>query len=139
MFFASLIAAFAQNPYAGAPTPTVDLQPFTWTVPSRALGPTLDLKLTVPPGHAVYREYIEIRVVGGPVKVGEPGFPEPELGVDPSNPEVYRALYRSDVPVTLPVTGAGTLQLELSHQGCRQGLCWPITRSTHTVEIYEGG
>ncbi|MEZ4316626.1 MAG: protein-disulfide reductase DsbD family protein [Myxococcota bacterium] len=135
-------SAALANPYAGSPgLPSGDVpeaQPFQWTVPKLASG-EIELALHVPEGFAVYRDYVVVRAAEGPVTLGEPVLPEARLAVDPSNPEEWRALYDHDIVVKVPLKGTGTLVLELEHQGCRKGLCWPITTEKHEVTVVSGG
>jgi thiol:disulfide interchange protein len=115
----------------------VPAQPFRWDVPEIASG-ELTLTLRIPSGYAVYRDQIHIRGASDDVVLGEPAFPEPRLAVDPSDPEQWRALYETDIEIRVPLTGQGLLSLEVEHQGCRKGLCWPSTTSSHTVRVVAG-
>lgn len=128
------------NPYGGGSTLTSQIEraPFTWEVPPVAVGGTLELSLKIPDGFAVYRDGIEVSAAKGPVTLGEIPWPEAKLTQDPSDPTQYRALYGRDVQLRIPVTGAGDLELTLTHQGCREGLCWPPTTTTHTVKVIGG-
>jgi len=129
------------NPYSQGlnPPSAVEAQPFAWEVPRLSAGDTVEIVLHIPAGYAVYRDLLKISATPGPVKIGEPVFPEAHLGVDPSNPEQYRALYDADLTVQIPVSGSGTLELVLEHQGCRAGLCWPITTEKHELKVVSGG
>ncbi|MCB9676628.1 MAG: protein-disulfide reductase DsbD N-terminal domain-containing protein [Alphaproteobacteria bacterium] len=134
-----LVGGALANPYADRTEPVaVESQPFEWVVPDLAAR-EVELILRIPEGYAVYRENIRIEAAKGPVSLGEPVFPEPKLASDPGNPEEYRALYDGDIAVRVPVKGSGVLELTLEHQGCRKGLCWPITTSTHAVRVVSGG
>lgn len=126
------------NPYLSGPAMdpiavgAVEKDPFVWSAPTITGERTVVFVLTVPEGYAVYRDELQVKVVSG--KAGEPRFPEPKLAVDPSNPEEWRALYDGDVRIELPVE-PGDLVVELSHQGCRKGLCWPHSVVTKTVAV----
>ncbi len=149
MLLAALLTTALANPYSGGGNPyepavssgpSVDdlAQPFRWEVPEIAIE-EVTLTLRIPAGYAVYRDQIRIRAkeATDSVDLGEPVFPEPRLAVDPSDPEEWRALYDHDIEVRVPVKGAGHLVLEVEHQGCRKGLCWPSTTSSHTVRVVQ--
>ena len=132
------VGSASANPYAqGAAPLTVEKQPFEWRAPSLAVG-VVELVLHVPEGYAVYRDQIAIRAAEGSVAIGDPVFPEPKLAQDLGNPEEWRALYDRDVVIQVPVKGAGLLELELEHQGCRKGLCWPMTTAKRQVRVTDG-
>ena len=148
VFFIALLTTALANPYAGGGNPYQPAastgpavqdpsQPFHWEVPEIAMS-ELTLVLRIPEGHAVYRDQIHIRSTSAAVTLGEPVFPEAKLSVDPSDPEQWRALYEADIQVVVPVSGSGVLALEVEHQGCAKGLCWPSTTSSHTVRVLGG-
>ncbi len=115
--------------------PAVRESPFGWIVPERAVG-QVEVVLTVPPGHAVYRDRLRVEALEG--RIGEVEFPPASLMADPAAPGRWRAAYREDVRIVVPVerTGpAGRLVLALTHQGCREGLCWPEQTRTYTVQV----
>lgn len=132
-----LITALA-NPYRSGPLLSddqaqVDTDPFTWEVPAVTGEHKLVIVLRVPKGHAVYQDQIGLRAIQG--EIGDPVFPEAELAPDPSEPEAWRAIHRADVRIEIPVK-PGRIELELSHQGCRKGLCWPRKTVTKTVVVH---
>ncbi|MCA9570672.1 MAG: hypothetical protein KC656_22680 [Myxococcales bacterium] len=126
------------NPYGGGglsiPSAAPEVAPFHWEVPERAVG-SITLVLTVPKDHAVYQDAVAIEAVRG--RIGEPVYPEARLAPDPYEPGSWRASWSADVRVEVPVEAAdaGVVELRLTHQGCRAGLCWPIEVSTHTVHV----
>lgn len=132
------IAVALANPYAKPAPVAADDAPFTWEVPAFAAGGRLEIALDVPEGFAVYQDGLVFEAAPGPVTLGEPILPEAKLATDPSDPTRTRALWETDVRVVLPVKGAGELVLSLTHQGCRAGLCWPPTTTTHVVKVIGG-
>lgn len=128
--FLLLGAALAGNPYAEK-SELFEVQPFQWTAVSKLPG-QIELSLHIPSGSAVYRDQLGIVAIIG--TIGEPIFPVSKLAVDPSNPEQYKALYDADVVIQVPAT-AGDLVLQLTHQGCRAGLCWPQTTVEKKVTV----
>lgn len=130
----SLFTALA-NPYLPTqPVPAaVEQDPFVWEVPALSASP-IELVLTVPSGYAVYRDEIGIRATQG--TLGEPVFPEPVLRADPSDPTTIRALYDGPVRILVPAE-AGEIELVLTHQGCRKGLCWPRSETTKKVTVWK--
>lgn len=134
MFVAMLGALALANPYAAKPGSGSSASPFQWQVPGRAVG-SIELVLTVPEGYAIYRDRLGVVAVKG--TIGEPVFPPAELKPDLYEPGKWRASYTTDVVVTVPVVAVdgGRVELELTQQGCREGLCWPIETTTHTVAV----
>jgi hypothetical protein len=125
------------NPYA--PTvplaPSVDAPPFRWIVPERAVD-VVEVVLTVPAEHLVYRDMLGIRAVEGTIDT--PVFPEARLRPDLYDPGEWRASFDADVRVKVPVKAVGAtgqVVLELTQQGCRAGLCWPIVTTRHPVAV----
>ena len=64
-------------------------------------------------------------------------FPDAKLMPDPYAPGQWRAAYTTDIVVEVPVLEVvdGKVELELTQQGCRKGLCWPITITRHEVAV----
>ena len=141
----ALAAPGDPGPYGGSllpsPSPAPDLHgthdPFSWQVPATEVNAggatTLMLRLVVPPGTHVYRDGIEVRVIDpGGLVVGAPDLPPGLKQADPGDPTGdVRELYDSDVLIAIPVsspsanTGLFTVALDLRHQGCKPGLCYP--------------
>ena len=119
-----------------APLPTEE-DPFVWQVSPLTVAAgsmaNVTLRLVVPPGDTVYRDQID--VVGhadAGLVVGAADLPPGRFHADPANGSDGRELYDMDVVVLVPVTvprataaGLVPLTLDLRHQGCRPGLCFP--------------
>lgn len=133
MVFATLFAVSFANPYAGSSGLSLEA-PFRWSVPERAVD-TISITLHIPSDHAVYRDQVEVKAVRG--RLGEVVFPEAELKPDPYEPGAWRATYTADTVLQVPVvsTDGGEVELELTQQGCRKGLCWPIVVTRHVVRV----
>lgn len=123
------------NPYlpAEATPVAVEKDPFVWQVPEVSPTPVV-VSLTIPEGYAVYRDALSITAVQG--TIGEPVFPEARLAPDPSEPGRFRALYDGPIQIQVPAE-PGKIVLEVAHQGCRKGLCWPRTTSRHEVVVWK--
>lgn len=137
----SLLPGAPQTPL-GAPDLSGTKDPFSWVVPAVAVPAageaTLMLRLVVPPGTHVYRDGIEVSVTdAGGLVVGAPDLPPGLKRADPGDPSnEVRELYDTDVLIAVPVAaragdaGLHTVGLDLRHQGCKPGLCYPPVQTT---------
>lgn len=99
----------------------------------------------VPPGAHIYADMLSVDVASpGALTVGELVEPPGALVADPANPARQRETYEAgdtvvELPVTLPADAQGTYTLDLvvTHQACRVGLCFPPKedRLTTTVAV----
>ncbi len=137
--------ALALPPYATAPAPVSEPDPFGWEIAPLVLAQggegRLELRLVVPDDHVAYRDQIEVHVVdAGPLVAGEADFPPAIVKADPWTGEP-RAQYVDDVVIWVPLkapkafAGGVTLTVQTRHQGCRPGLCFPPTTLQHTVLV----
>ncbi len=98
-------------------------------------------RLVVPQDHFVYQDAVSVEVVdAGPLQVGALELPAGVLGVDPAGEPVERMHYSADTYIALPIAvptdveaGLVTVVLDIRHQGCRPGLCFPP--KTTRVEV----
>lgn len=133
---------------AAAPDVLGARDPFSWVVPATEVpeggAGTLMLRLVVPPGTHVYRDGIEVTVTdAGGLVVGTPDLPPGLKLVDPGDPSnEVRELYDHDVLVAIPVTarpgtvGLHTVALDLRHQGCKPGLCYPPVQTPMSALVH---
>ena len=120
--------------------PAAEEDPFRWEAEPGSVGAgesaRLVLRLVVPPGTHVYRDQIEVVVKDAAgFTVGAPDFPPGLKKPDPATGSDERELYDMDVVLHLPVTapaagGLAKIVVEVRHQGCRPGLCFPPKVST---------
>jgi thiol:disulfide interchange protein len=148
-------AADPPNPYS-APAPgvwtpaPVQADPFDWDIPVAAVvagePSRLRLRLVVPPEYHVYRDQLEVKVLAaGGLEFGEADFPKGSYKVDPAvagaGSTEARELYEQDVIVYLPVqapkrgASSAVVELELRHQGCKAGLCYPPVTQRRSVLV----
>lgn len=134
----SVLDRYAEPKVPAAPASEED--PFRWEaeVPTLAAGQEgkIVLRLVVPAGMHVYRDQLEVvvRDAAG-FTVGAADFPPGRKMADPATGSDERELYDLDVLVHLPVTapaasGLSKLAVEVRHQGCRPGLCFPPKTAT---------
>ncbi|TNE85937.1 MAG: hypothetical protein EP330_23665 [Deltaproteobacteria bacterium] len=127
------LSAHALPPYAAPDRPPAEVaveDPFAWHTTYDAEHTRIVATLTIPEGHTVYRDQVEIDVVdGGGAVLGKPDLPKGEVRPDPAG-RAPRELYAADLVVFLPVKrGDGVVKLSLRHQGCKGGLCFaPVTQ-----------
>lgn len=129
--------AHALPPYAERPPIEVaDEDPFAWETRYDAGARRIVATLTIPDGHTVYRDQVELSVAEAKgLVVGRPDLPPGEVREDPAGREP-RELYAADLVVYLPVKrGVGVVKLELRHQGCKGGLCFPPVSSERLVVV----
>ena len=130
--------AAALPPYATppAPAPQVSEDPFSWEVRYEPDASRIVAVLGIPAEHTVYRDQVEVDVQPrGDVVVGKPDLPRGESLPDPIGRKP-REQFLADLVVYLPVRrGEGFVTLELSHQGCRPGLCYPPETEEHVVMV----
>jgi thiol:disulfide interchange protein len=123
----------APPPEAAEPA---DVDPFAWDVePATATigqGGAITLDLHVPAGMHVYRDSVTVDVIdAGGLVLGTAERPPGLVRDDPALGDADRELYDLDVAIQLPVrapTGPDHLAevaLDVHHQGCRAGLCYP--------------
>ncbi len=78
-------------------------------------------------GYYLYKDKFRFvsQVTG--IKLGKPEFPAGEIHTDPYFGK--QEIYHKGVSVTLPVTGVGKLDLDVTYQGCAEaGFCYPPQR-----------
>ncbi len=90
------------------------------------------VRLAIPEGHHVYADQLAIDVIdAASLSVGAPVEPAGRLQADPANPAKQREVYEGDVVVELPARipadarGSYVVKLLVTHQACREGLCYP--------------
>ncbi len=150
LLMATLSAPALGNPYDDAPSliPAHSTEdPFSWELSSVALQPgqpgRITATLIVPPGTHVYRDQLEVSVANPDgLRIGKPDFPPGLTAPDPANKAMTRELYERDVIIYLPVNVpkkteavSAYVQLQLRHQGCREGLCFPPSDTMSHVLI----
>ncbi|MCO4743957.1 MAG: protein-disulfide reductase DsbD N-terminal domain-containing protein [Proteobacteria bacterium] len=123
------------DPSRSAP-PVVAEQPFVWETAFDPAERRLVLTLTVPVGHTVYRDQVEVTVISAAgVALAKPDLPAGERKPDPAG-QGARELYSTDLVIFVPVKrGHGTVELELRHQGCKGGLCFAPVTERRFVEV----
>lgn len=129
-----------EGPSLGA---TVD--PFAWDAVGSPVvagaSTSVRLRLVVPAGHHAYADAISVTPADpAGLVVGAASLPAPELRVDPATGDAERPQYSTDTWIQLPISApAGTtagprvVKLDVTHQGCRLGLCFPP--KTTRVEV----
>lgn len=134
------LSAHALPPYAAPASPVpaeVEASdPFAWTAAYEADHQRIVATLTIPEGHTVYRDQVEVAVLdGGGAVLGKPDLPPGEVRPDPAGRE-ERELYASDLVVYVPVKrGEGVVKLSLRHQGCKAGLCFAPETEERLVSV----
>ncbi len=90
------------------------------------------VRLAIPDGHHVYADQLAIDVIdAASLSIGAPVEPAGKLQADPANPAKQREVYEGEVVVELPAkipadaSGSYVVKLLVSHQACREGLCYP--------------
>jgi len=140
LIFSASMAVAGPNPYAHktalsqAVVVSQGDDPFTWAPQPVEVnaGATaeLTLDLEIPESCEIYRDKLSVRVVDSPgLKLGNAQIPEAthERAI---HKQQFGTL-RADTAITLPVmalgdrTGVQVVKLELTHQGCKGGLCYP--------------
>lgn len=128
--------------YRTPPVPVQVGDPFSWSaepvVATVGRATTAQLRLAVPPGTRIYRDAVEVRALGTyGFTIGAVVLPPGKL-VDDGEGGV-REGYDADVVLTIPLTatraGSFTLRLDVHHQGCRTGLCYPPVDDTLSVPV----
>lgn len=124
--------------------------PFSVAVEGLTLAPgasgAVRITVVVPPKHHVYRDMMEVTVVGaGGLTLGTPSFPVGQQKDDPANPGSMREQYDIDVIIEVPTTapaaaGSYTAEFDVRYQGCKESLCYmPTTeRVSAVVQVVEG-
>lgn len=139
LFLSSFSLVGWANPYASPPAVHGERGPFRWEahlqILSAGIPDTLRIRLVVPPGTAVYRDQVRVRVVEDvALSLGDPAIP-PVVSLDADG----RARFEEDVWITIPAEGdaPGTYAVSLSvrYQGCREGLCWAPVVETLNVPV----
>lgn len=127
--------------------PPVEVDPFAWAVTAEPVDVgsdgALTLRLVVPPSHFVYRDRVSIVVLEpGPLSVGAVALPPGQVMADVAGDLPDREQYGADVFFTVPFTatraavaGLQSVTLQVEHQGCRPGLCFPPTRTELTTLV----
>lgn len=125
--------------------PPVAEDPFAWDIQGQPLqaGSTgaLTLRLVIPPDHFVYRDRVWVDVVDSAgLSVGELTLPPGERAHDPAGDMPDREQYGRDVFLSLPISasastdaGLHSVVLDVHHQGCQPGLCYPPTTTRLTA------
>jgi thioredoxin:protein disulfide reductase len=84
-------------------------------------------------GYYLYKHRIEVKSDTPNVQIGSLQLPEAQPKHDESfgNTEVYYEILEATLPVARPADASGTLNLEVTYQGCAEGgLCYnPITKT----------
>ena len=143
-FFAACALA---TPFTLDEPPPVEVDPFEWAATASPVeadaGGNITLRLVIPPSHFVYRDRVSIDVVDpAGLLIGEVMLPPGELRPDVGQDLPDREQYASDVFFTIPLSAAQTttdglaqVSLEVRHQGCRPGLCFPPTTTPLTALV----
>ncbi|MBM4368464.1 MAG: protein-disulfide reductase DsbD N-terminal domain-containing protein, partial [Deltaproteobacteria bacterium] len=90
------------------------------------------VRLSIPAGHHVYADQLAVDVIdAASLTIGAPVEPPGKLQSDPANPARQREVYEGELVVELPArvpadaSGAYVVKLLVTHQACREGLCYP--------------
>lgn len=109
-----------------------------FAVDVRAAGPnSVRARWTIANRYYLYRDRMKF-AVKPPATLGTVNLPAGELNRDPyfGAMEVYYGGVETLLPVQPSVSGATTVDLELSFQGCADaGLCYPPITKTFTVKL----
>lgn len=93
---------------------------------------SIALTWIVADGYYLYKERIEVSTDTPGVQIGQPQLPQGEPKHDEyfGDTEVYYQFVEGSVPLARPASPGGTLDLEITYQGCAEGgLCYnPITK-----------
>lgn len=121
------------------PSAAVEVVGANTVVKEGALAP-LELTVSVPPGHTVYRSMMEVTVVEARgLSLGEPSLPPGLQGPDPAVPGQTRELYDFDVVVQIPLLkpaprGTWAVEVDVRYQACAGSVClMPRTERVVTV------
>ena len=102
----------------------------------------LAVRFTIPDGHHIYADMVEIVVVDAAgLSVGAAVEPHGVLRADPANPAKQREVYERsavfELPVVVPPTATGSYVVRLlaRHQACRDGLCYPAVEEPVSAKL----
>lgn len=139
--------AGGSSPFGLDSAPAIEVDPFAWDATGEPVVAGGDgrvtLRLVVPPTHFVYKDSVSITLVsGGQLSAGTVELPvgvvQPDVAGDLPDREQYGADVFIAVPLTAPSSAIAGLQevvLEVRHQGCRPGLCFPPTTTQLTALV----
>ncbi len=134
-------------PFGLDSAPAVEVDPFAWDATGEPVdvGGTgaVTLRLVVPPTHFVYKDSVSISLVsGGQLSAGTVELPVGVVQPDVAGDLPDREQYGADVFITVPLTASSSADaglqevlLEVRHQGCRPGLCFPPTTTMLTALV----
>ena len=100
----------------------------------------VQLDWVIAPGYYLYRDRIKIADDGG--QIGAVQFPEGQAKQDEyfGKQVVYHQELKVAVPLLRPATGARSLPLHVTYQGCAEaGLCYPPITQALTIAFTAGG
>ncbi|MFT6377311.1 MAG: hypothetical protein ACJARS_003972, partial [bacterium] len=135
------------SPFGLDSAPAVEVDPFAWDATGEPVvvggDGRVTLRLVVPPTHFVYKDSVSISVVaGGELSAGPVILPvgvvQADVAGDLPDREQYGADVFMTVPLSAPLSATAGLQavvLEVRHQGCRPGLCFPPTTTQLTALV----
>jgi thiol:disulfide interchange protein DsbD len=99
---------------------------------------TIEVQYVIAPGYYLYRDKFKFTTQSGPATVGPPSFPK---GIVHADKFFGRSeIYRGDVRVLLPVTGAAEhITLKAVSQGCADaGVCYVPNEQIAVLQLLPG-
>lgn len=133
LFLLSLMMHSAAVPADDAPLPPDQ----AFKISAKAITPEqLEISWDIAEGYYLYRDKMQFKSKTAQIQPVTPAYPAGETKHDENFGDVV--IYRDalNIPVSLPASGASSIQLLVQYQGCAdKGICYPPQKKTFDIAL----